>query len=119
GDFIFVGDVGRPDLLERAAGQAGTMRQAAAQLYQSIERFKTFPDYLQIWPGHGAGSACGKAMSAASQSTLGYERVANWALAPMSEAEFVDRVLDGQPEAPPYFGRMKLRNRHGGALPRS
>lgn len=111
GDFIFVGDVGRPDLLERAAGQVGTMRAAAASLYASIQAFKQLPDHLQIWPGHGAGSACGKAMSSASQSTLGYERVANWALAPMAEGEFIERVLEGQPPAPPYFGAMKARNR--------
>ncbi|MEO7042434.1 MAG: MBL fold metallo-hydrolase [Gemmatimonadaceae bacterium] len=111
GDFVFVGDVGRPDLLERAAGQAGTMKAAAASLYNSLSNFKKLPDHLQIWPGHGAGSACGKAMSSAAQSTLGYERVANWALAPMSEADFIDRVLDGQPTAPPYFGAMKVRNR--------
>jgi len=113
GDFIFVGDVGRPDLLERAAGQAGTMRAAAASLYRSIQRFKVNPDYLQLWPGHGAGSACGKAMSAAAQSTLGYEKVANWALEPMSEQDFVERVLEGQPPAPAYFGAMKARNRDG------
>jgi hydroxyacylglutathione hydrolase len=111
GDFLFVGDVGRPDLLERAAGKPGTMRSAAASLYASLNRFVKLPDHLQIWPGHGAGSACGKAMSSASQSTLGYERIANWALAPMSEADFIERVLDGQPPAPPYFGAMKLRNR--------
>jgi len=116
GDFVFVGDVGRPDLLERAAGQAGTMRAAAADLYHSIQRFKVYPDHLQIWPGHGAGSACGKAMSAAAQSTLGYEKVANWAFEPMSEAEFIDRVLEGQPAAPAYFGAMKIRNRDGGPL---
>jgi len=110
GDFIFVGDVGRPDLLERAAGKAGTMRAAAASLYGSIQSFARLPDHLQIWPGHGAGSACGKAMSSASQSTLGYERAANWAFAPMTEADFVERVLDGQPAAPPYFGAMKARN---------
>jgi hydroxyacylglutathione hydrolase len=117
GDFLFVGDVGRPDLLERAAGQVGTMRNAAASLYASILAFAQLPDHLQIWPGHGAGSACGKAMSSAAQSTLGYERVANWALAPMPEAEFVERVLEGQPAAPPYFGAMKARNRDA-ATPR-
>ena len=111
GDFLFVGDVGRPDLLERAAGQAGTMRASAASLYQSVQRFKRLPDHLQIWPGHGAGSACGKAMSSAAQSTLGYERIANWALEPMSEREFVERVLEGQQPPPPYFGAMKIRNR--------
>lgn len=115
GDFIFVGDVGRPDLLERAAGKAGTMRDAAASLFRSIEKFKDQPDHLQIWPGHGAGSACGKAMSSAPQSTLGYERAANWAFAPMTEQDFVERVLEGQPPAPPYFGAMKLRNRDASA----
>ena len=111
GDFMFVGDVGRPDLLERAAGEAGTMRASASSLYHSVHRFKQLPDHLQIWPGHGAGSACGKAMSSAAQSTLGYERIANWALEPMSEGDFVERVLDGQPPAPAYFGAMKRRNR--------
>lgn len=111
GDFIFVGDVGRPDLLERAAGEAGTMRAAAAALYASVQGFRELPGYLQIWPGHGAGSACGKAMSSAAQSTLGYERICNWAFGDMPEEEFIDRVLDGQPQAPPYFGAMKARNR--------
>jgi hydroxyacylglutathione hydrolase len=87
------------------------MHTAAASLYKSLASFKALPDHLQIWPGHGAGSACGKAMSSASQSTLGYERVANWAFAPMTESEFIERVLDGQPVAPPYFGAMKARNR--------
>lgn len=116
GDFVFVGDVGRPDLLERAAGESGTMRASAAALYHSVQRFKQLPDHLQIWPGHGAGSACGKAMSSAAQSTLGYERIANWALEPMSEHDFVERILDGQPAAPQYFGAMKRRNREA-ALP--
>jgi hydroxyacylglutathione hydrolase len=118
GDFIFIGDVGRPDLLERAAGRTGTMHAAAASLYASIQAFKKLPAYLQIWPGHGAGSACGKSMSSASESTLGYECIANWALAPMSEQAFVEQVLEGQPPAPPYFGAMKLRNRDA-RVPRS
>ncbi len=58
GDFIFVGDVGRPDLLERAAGIAGTKEAAARDLFRSLQKFKKLPDYLQLWPGHGAGSAC-------------------------------------------------------------
>lgn len=118
GDFVFIGDVGRPDLLERAAGKAGTMRAAAASLYSSILAFGELPDHLLIWPGHGAGSACGKAMSSAAQSTLGYERIANWAFAPMAEDEFIARVLEGQPPAPPYFGAMKVRNRDA-TVPRS
>ncbi len=113
GDFIFVGDVGRPDLLERAAGLAGTMESAARQLYRSLQAFKQRPDYLQLWPAHGAGSACGKALGAVPSSTLGYERFANWALKVESEDEFVARVLSGQPEPPRYFAQMKRLNRDG------
>lgn len=113
GDFIFVGDVGRPDLLEKAARVAGTMEAGARALYHSIQRFKALPDWLQLWPGHGAGSACGKALGAVPQSTLGYERIANWGLEDMLEDEFVARVLAGQPEPPRYFAEMKRINREG------
>ena len=111
GDFIFVGDVGRPDLLERAAGFEGTMEAGARQLFASIRNFRTYPDYLQIWPGHGAGSACGKALGAMPQSTLGYEKLFNWALAETDEESFVQHVLSGQPEPPAYFAVMKRVNR--------
>ncbi len=100
GDFIFVGDVGRPDLLEKAAGAAGTMEAHARRLYASLQRFRQLPAWLQLWPGHGAGSACGKALGAVPQTTLGYESVVNWGLAAASEEEFVRGVLDGQPEPP-------------------
>jgi hydroxyacylglutathione hydrolase len=113
GDFIFVGDVGRPDLLERAAHIMGTMEAGARTLYASIQRFKQLPDYLQLWPGHGAGSACGKALGAVPSTTLGYERIANWALATEGEQEFVDMVLAGQPEPPKYFAQMKRINKEG------
>jgi hydroxyacylglutathione hydrolase len=113
GDFIFVGDVGRPDLLERAAHRAGTMEAAARTLFRSLQRFKSLPDWLQIWPGHGAGSACGKDLSAMPHSTLGYERRFNWAFAVADEDEFVRRVLEGQPEPPRYFGMMKRVNKEG------
>ncbi|MDQ6827979.1 MAG: MBL fold metallo-hydrolase [Gemmatimonadota bacterium] len=113
GDFIFVGEVGRPDLLERAAGKAGSMEVSARDLFRSLTRFAALPDHLQIWPGHGAGSACGKSLGAMPQSTLGYERIANWALAPQSEEAFVQAVLEGQPEPPTYFARMKRVNRDG------
>jgi hydroxyacylglutathione hydrolase len=113
GDFIFVGDVGRPDLLERAVGRAGTMEEGARQLFWSIRRFRDFADYLQIWPGHGAGSACGKSLSAVPQSTLGYEKRFNWAFAVTDEAEFVRAVLAGQPDPPAYFAQMKRINRDG------
>jgi hydroxyacylglutathione hydrolase len=116
GDFIFVGDVGRPDLLERAALARGTMEAGARQLFQSLQRFRAFPDYLQIWPGHGAGSACGKALGAVPQSTLGYERRFNWAFGIADEASFVEAVLAGQPDPPRYFAEMKRINRAGPRL---
>lgn len=113
GDFVFVGDVGRPDLLEKAAKVMGTMEAGARTLFRSIQRFKTFPDYLQIWPGHGAGSACGKALGAVPFSTLGYEKIANWGFQIENEAEFVGAVLEGQPEPPKYFADMKRINKEG------
>ena len=113
GDFIFVGDVGRPDLLERAAGVTGTKESSARDLFRSLQRFKTLPDYLQLWPGHGAGSACGKALGAMPQSTLGYERLFNWGLAERDEEEFVREVLSGQPDPPAYFAVMKRINQDG------
>jgi hydroxyacylglutathione hydrolase len=73
------------------------------------------PDHLQIWPGHGAGSACGRSLGSMPQSTLGYEKLFNWAFAEMSEAEFVRRVLEDQPVPPRYFASMKTINRGGGA----
>jgi len=113
GDFVFVGDVGRPDLLERAAHLAGTMERSARDLYRSLQRLERLPDFLQIWPGHGAGSACGKALGAVPQSTLGYERRFNWAFGVRDEDEFVRAVLAGQPEPPRYFAEMKRINRDG------
>jgi hydroxyacylglutathione hydrolase len=116
GDFVFVGDVGRPDLLERAADVRGTMVAGARQLFASLQRFKALPDFLQIWPGHGAGSACGKAIGSVPQSTLGYERLFNWGVAAADEQGFVDAVLAGQPELPTYFAEMKRVNRQGPPL---
>ena len=113
GDFLFVGDVGRPDLLERAAHVAGTMERSARALFRSLRTMREYPDYLQLWPGHGAGSACGKSLGALPSTTLGYERLFNWALQVADEDDFVRAVLAGQPEPPKYFGRMKLLNRDG------
>lgn len=113
GDFIFAGDVGRPDLLEEAAGAVGTKEPGARQQFQSVKRFKDMPDYLQIWPGHGAGSACGKALGAVPSTTLGYEKLFNPAFQIENEDEFVSWLLDGQPEAPKYFAQMKKVNKIG------
>ena len=93
GDFVFAGDVGRPDLLETAAGLKGTKEESARALFQSLQRLKHLPDYLQIWPGHGAGSACGKALGAVPSTTLGYERLANWAF----QIEDLDEIPANQP----------------------
>lgn len=116
GDFLFVGDVGRPDLLERAAGISGTMEDGARQLFSSLQKMRELPDYLQIWPGHGAGSACGRSLGAIPQTTMGYERRFNWAFAMKDEEEFVNAVLTGQPEPPFYFAQMKRINKVGPAL---
>lgn len=116
GDFVFVGDVGRPDLLERAAGVKDTMEQGARVLYRSLQRFRELPGYLQILPGHGAGSACGKALGAVPGSTLGYEELVNWAFQCETEDAFVAEVLQDQPEPPLYFAEMKRMNRAGPAL---
>jgi hydroxyacylglutathione hydrolase len=113
GDFVFVGDVGRPDLLERAAGIDGTMEMGARTLFRSLQNFKRLPDYLQVWPGHGAGSACGKGLSAVPHSTVGYEKRFNWGLGIEDEDVFVQAVLAGQPEPPKYFAEMKRINKQG------
>ncbi|HEX4684160.1 MAG TPA: rhodanese-like domain-containing protein [Gemmatimonadaceae bacterium] len=113
GDFIFAGEVGRPDLLERAARQAGTMESLARVLFRSLQATSDLHEYLQLWPGHGPGSACGKSLGAMPSTTMGYERIANWAFQVKDEDEFVRRVLDGQPEPPKYFARMKSLNRDG------
>ncbi len=118
GDFIFVGDLGRPDLLESAVGRAGAMEPSARRLYGSARGIFDLPDYLRIWPGHGAGSACGKGLGAVPDTTAGYEKRFSPALAAVEQGEdaFVEYILDGQPEPPLYFGRMKEQNRRGPAL---
>lgn len=113
GDFVFVGDVGRPDLLEKAAKMPGTMEAAARALFHSLQRFRELPDYVQVWPGHGAGSACGKALGALPSSTVGYEKIANWGVGTTDEELFVRLVLEGQPEPPKYFAEMKRINKEG------
>ena len=109
GDALFIGDVGRPDLL----GSAGlSADQLARQLYRSLhEKILTLPDGTRVFPAHGAGSACGKNLSSKNSSTIAEQRVTNYALAPMSEDEFVAVVTEGQPIAPPYFSFDGRRNR--------
>ncbi|MCA1801276.1 MAG: MBL fold metallo-hydrolase [Rhodothermaceae bacterium] len=124
GDFVFVGDVGRPDLLESAAGMLNVMEPSARTLFKTVEAFKSMPESMQIWPGHGAGSACGKALGAIPVTTVGYElRYNNSLKSATSEDNFVKFILEGQPEPPLYFARMKRDNKIGpaiiGGLPRA
>lgn len=124
GDFVFVGDLGRPDLLESAAGVVGMREPSARALYTSVSLFLDLPDFLQLWPAHGAGSACGKALGAVPMSTVGYEKRFNPAIdaARRGEDTFVEAILAGQPEPPLYFATMKRLNKEGapllGGLPR-
>jgi hydroxyacylglutathione hydrolase len=117
GDFVFVGDVGRPDLLEKVAGQIGSQDKGAKSLYASLQRFSKLPDELEIWPGHGAGSFCGKSLSSVPQSTLKIEKATNKAFQfHNDEKGFVKYILDGQPEPPKYFAVMKQWNREPRSL---
>lgn len=124
GDFVFVGDLGRPDLLEQAAGMHGVQEDSARTLFQSLPRFEELGDELQVWPAHGAGSTCGKALGAVPTTTVGYEKRYNASLAAATGCEdaFVEAILSGQPEPQMYFARMKRDNRDGvpllGGLPR-
>lgn len=123
GDFVFVGDLGRPDLLEQAAGMHGIQEPSARLLYASLPRFTELQDYLQVWPAHGAGSSCGKALGAVPTTTVGYEKLYNASLgaADYGEEAFVGAILSGQPEPQMYFARMKRDNKLGapvlGSLP--
>lgn len=112
GDFVFIGDIGRPDLLEKAAGIIGTKEAGAKQMYQSLKKFEALPDFVQVWSAHGAGSACGKALGAVHSSTVGYEKIRNWAFQfGKDEKGFIDTLLSDQPEPPAYFAMMKLLNK--------
>jgi len=109
GDTLFVGDVGRPDLLSSVGWDRDTL---ARHLYRSLhDKLLALPDAARVFPAHGAGSACGKNMSAATESTIGEQRRTNYALRPMSEDEFVAVVTEGQPLAPLYFTYAADANR--------
>lgn len=113
GDFVFVGDIGRPDLLEEAAGVKGTTAIGAAQMFDSLKKFVALPDFVQVWPGHGAGSACGKALGAIPTSTVGYEKATNWAFQVTDRDAFIQELTTDQPEPPNYFATMKRVNKEG------
>jgi hydroxyacylglutathione hydrolase len=117
GDFIFVGDLGRPDLLESVLGAKGETEMSAGQLYESVKSFLEFPEYLQIWPGHGAGSACGKEISAVPESSVGYEKRMNKSIQAFHKGKvgFIKSIVKDQSDPPLYFKNMKIVNRDVGA----
>ena len=109
GDALFIGDVGRPDLLSSLGVTAGELGR---MLYDSVQhRLMSLPDEVRVFPAHGAGSACGKNLSTERQSTIGMQRLTNYACTPMPEEEFVAIVTDGQPSAPGYFVFDAILNR--------
>jgi len=100
GDTLFIGDVGRPDLMVAAGMKAEDL---AGMLYDSLQKLLALPDETIVYPGHGAGSACGRSLSTETSSTIGQQRRLNYALQPMTRAEFVRLVTAEQPRAPAYF----------------
>lgn len=114
GDALFIGDVGRPDL---AGGAGFEARDMAGMMYDSLhEKILPLPDDIEIYPGHGAGSACGRSMSDERSSTLGQQRLANWALQPQDRARFVEEQVSGLQPAPRYFARAARTNMAGPTL---
>ncbi|MFD1095624.1 MBL fold metallo-hydrolase [Salegentibacter chungangensis] len=105
GDTLFIGNVGRPDLREKAGNMKAKRLELAKDMYKTMQtKYNDLPDNALVYPAHGAGSLCGKGMSDASSSTLGNERQGNWAFKEQTEEEFVEEILQGQPFIPSYFG---------------
>lgn len=120
GDTLFIGDVGRPDLREKAGKMQAKRQELAEAMYHTIKhKFKNLPDDAVVYPAHGAGSLCGKSMSDANSSTLGNERMGNWAFKKQTQEEFVNELLDSQPFIPSYFGYNVDMNKTGAATLRN
>jgi len=116
GDTLFIGDIGRPDLRERAGKLKAKREELAKMMYHTLQtKFNHLPDDTLVYPAHGAGSLCGKNLSADPSSTLGQERMGNWAFKEQTQAEFVDRILRDQPCIPSYFGHAVDINKKGAA----
>jgi hydroxyacylglutathione hydrolase len=113
GDCLFAGDVGRPDLVEKTLGHHGSAEPAAQQLFRSLRTLAARPEWLLAWPGHGAGSACGKRLGALPVTSIGFEKLTNWAFETNDLDSFVRTVLADQPDPPRYFREMKRLNRIG------
>ncbi len=114
GDTLFIGDVGRPDLREKAGNLTANREELAAQMYHSLrEKLMPLADDVLVYPAHGAGSLCGKALSGANSSTIGAEKTGNPMLRPLSEEAFVKKLLADQPFIPKYFGYDVALNKAG------
>ena len=114
GDTLFIGDVGRPDL---AGGKGFSAEHMAGMLYDSLQqKLMALPDQTEVYPAHGAGSMCGRSISKETSSTIGQQRQFNYALKPMSKAEFVKMMTTDLPEAPAYFSQDAELNRTGAAV---
>jgi len=114
GDTLFIGDVGRPDLRENVGNIHAKREELARAMYHSIhDRLLKLADDVLVYPAHGAGSLCGKNLSSDLSSTIGNEKIGNYALQPMTEDEFVVALLDGQPFIPKYFGHDVNMNKKG------
>ena len=114
GDTLFIGDVGRPDLREKAGNITAKREELAKQMYHSLrEKLMPLAADVLVYPAHGAGSLCGKALSGANSSTIGAEKIGNPMLQPMSEEDFVKELLADQPFIPKYFGYDVALNKAG------
>lgn len=114
GDTLFIGDVGRPDLRESVGNIMATRIELAKMMYASTrEKLMVLDDDVVIYPAHGAGSLCGKAISDASSSTIGMEKLTNYALQKMTEDQFVELLLEDQPFIPKYFPFNVELNKNG------
>ena len=114
GDTLFIGDVGRPDLRENVGNMTAKREELARQMYHSTrQKLMPLADNVVVYPAHGAGSLCGKALSGANSSTIGAEKIGNYALQPMTEAEFISTLLADQPFIPKYFGYDVALNKAG------
>lgn len=114
GDTLFIGDCGRPDLREGVGAITLSREELAKQMYSSLRnKLMTLPDETIVYPAHGSGSLCGKALSKANSSTIGEEKKTNWSLKDQSEKEFVYMLLADQPFIPKYFGYDVDLNRKG------
>lgn len=114
GDTLFIGDVGRPDLREKAGNMTAQREELAKMMYHTVQdKLKPLADEVLVFPAHGAGSLCGKNLSDARQSTIGEQRATNWAFTDLDEKTFVDSLLQGQPYIPKYFGYDVDMNKKG------